>query len=233
MAFHEHHIPTASRDLDSRASPLRRSSSLGDLLKSGPVKRAAAASRPHSKAAGVLATQTMDGSEGALEEAEAAKPAVYSDSGVSRCCVMEVDAINCSDIVLQARQCATAALWTSFTACWVHADEQDGVLCAQVWLGRRVEPKPASGAWDAVADSARPWAVRSPGEDLAGRACAACLAPPSIFYDHFLACADGSTPLNAHCKLVPAKQRVTISHVVDCVGAVSVPDYISRYAVDM
>ena len=58
-------------------------------------------------------------------------------------------------------------------------------------------------------------------------------APPFLFNHPCLACADGSTPLNAHCKLVPAKQRVTTSFMVDCVGAVSVPDYISRCGADM
>ena len=143
MAFHEHHVPTAAKDLDSRAAPLRRSSSLGDLLKSGPAKRAAAASRPHSRAAGVLAIQTADGSVGGLDEAERPKGAVYSDAGVSRCCVMEVDALNCSNISLQ------------------------------VWLGRRVEPKPASAAWAGVADSPRPWDVRSQGGGRRMHTCAA------------------------------------------------------------
>jgi hypothetical protein len=143
-------------------------------------------------------------------------------------------------------------------------------LHTQVWLGRRVEPKPASSAWEAVADSPRPWAVRSPGEALwrAGSmqctAClgahrtlhawaptlhSACLAPPytaclappctaclapTFRCDHqCLLRADGSTPLNAHCKLVPAKQRVTVSFVVDCIGAVSLPDYMSRCAADV
>ncbi len=33
--------------------------------------------------------------------------------------------------------------------------------------------------------------------------------------------ADGHAPLNAHCKLVPARQRVTVSCLVDCSTATS------------
>lgn len=34
-------------------------------------------------------------------------------------------------------------------------------------------------------------------------------------------CSDGHAPLNAHCKLVPARQRVTVSCLVDCSTATS------------
>jgi hypothetical protein len=51
---------------------------------------------------------------GASEEAEAAKPAVYSDGGVARCCVLEVDAVNCADTVLQAQLLSSCCiLYTS------------------------------------------------------------------------------------------------------------------------
>ena len=59
----------------------------------------------------------------------------------------------------------------------------------QVWLGRRVTPKHHSADWQALLDSPRPWAPKA---------------------------ADNHIPLNAHCKLVAAKQRVTVACIVDC-----------------
>ncbi len=101
----------------------------------------------------------------------------------------------------------------------------------QVWLGRRVTPAPASPAWEGVADSPRPWAARSPGllELLSGYVHAITLVYrsqallqaqiPSTNLRETADCAwctDGHAPLNAHCKLVPARQRVTVSCIVDC-----------------
>ena len=47
--------------------------------------------------------QALTESSGALEELEAARAqaVVYTDCGVARCCVLEVEVDNCSDIVLQ------------------------------------------------------------------------------------------------------------------------------------
>ena len=59
----------------------------------------------------------------------------------------------------------------------------------QVWLGRRVSPEHHSAEWQALADSPRPWAPKA---------------------------ADTHIPLHAHCKLVAAKQHVTVACIVDC-----------------
>ena len=59
----------------------------------------------------------------------------------------------------------------------------------QVWLGRRVSPEHHSADWQAVVDSPRPWAPKA---------------------------ADTHIPLHAHCKLVAARQRVTVASIVDC-----------------
>ena len=59
----------------------------------------------------------------------------------------------------------------------------------QVWLERRVRPEHNSADWQAVIDSPRPWAPKA---------------------------ADTHTPLHAHCKLVAARQRVTVASIVDC-----------------
>ena len=96
MAFHEHDVAAQSREQESRTSSIRRSSSLGDLNLSSASKRAAAL-RPKAKAAAAQPPEAASG----REEATDARAAVYTDAGVSRCCVMEVDAINCSDVVLQ------------------------------------------------------------------------------------------------------------------------------------
>ncbi|BDA44212.1 probable trafficking protein particle complex subunit 9 at N-terminal half [Coccomyxa sp. Obi] len=152
VAFHEHDVAAQSpKDQENKSPSLRRSSSLGDLSSASKRMRSKASAQPAESAS-------------LREDATEARTAAYTDAGVSRCCVMEVDAINCSDVVLQ------------------------------VWLGRRVTPAPASPAWEAVADSPRPWAART---------------------------ADGHAPLNAHCKLVPARQRVTVSCLVDCSTATS------------
>jgi hypothetical protein len=94
VAFHEHDVAAQSRETESRTSSIRRSSSLGDL--SSASKRAGPL-RPKAKNA---AAQPPEAGS-AREEATDARAAVYTDAGVSRCCVMEVDAINCSDVVLQ------------------------------------------------------------------------------------------------------------------------------------
>lgn len=106
VTFHEHHVPASSaQNPAERAMSLRRSSSLGDLMhSSAAAKHAAAAKRPHSRAAGVLATQAPSDSGSALAELEGGsggRGALYCDAGVSRCCVMEIDAVNCSDTALQ------------------------------------------------------------------------------------------------------------------------------------
>ena len=59
----------------------------------------------------------------------------------------------------------------------------------QVWLGRRVTPEHHSADWQAMVDSPRPWAPKA---------------------------ADTHIPLHAHCKLVAARQRVTVASIVDC-----------------
>lgn len=59
----------------------------------------------------------------------------------------------------------------------------------QVWLGKRVSPGHHSPEWQALVDSPRPWAPKA---------------------------ADNHGPLHAHCKLVAAKQRVTVACTVDC-----------------
>ena len=68
-----------------------------------------------------------------------------------------------------------------------------GVRCTdrhmQVWLGRRVSPEHHSADWQALVDSPRPWAPKA---------------------------AETHIPLNAHCKLVAARQRVTVASIVDC-----------------
>lgn len=99
MAFHEHDVPAQSRELEDRASSIRRSSSLGDLNLPSASKRASAA-RQKSKISAAQPSETA----GSREDAAEARAAVYTDAGVSRCCVMEVEALNCSDIVLQVSQ---------------------------------------------------------------------------------------------------------------------------------
>ena len=59
----------------------------------------------------------------------------------------------------------------------------------QVWLGRRVTPEHHSADWQAMVDSPRPWAPKA---------------------------ADTHIPLHAHCKLVAARQRVTVASIMDC-----------------
>ena len=66
MSFHEHHVPATARELgraSARASPLRRSSSLGDLLVpvGGAAKRtsALAAKRPLRPSKAVIAAGAL------------------------------------------------------------------------------------------------------------------------------------------------------------------------------
>jgi len=75
------------------------------------------------------------------------------------------------------------------------------LACVQVWLGRRVSPEHHSADWQALADSPRPWAPKA---------------------------ADTHIPLNAHCKLVAAKQRVTVACTVDCAAKAFIDKLAAR-----
>jgi hypothetical protein len=104
VAFHEHHVPAPSRDDSCKAGPVRRSSSLGDLqlltlsTRPGP---------PYSRSRRSGALEGDSCSDGLDGRASA-----YTQSGVTRCCVIEVDAINCSDVTLQVN-CAPCIVLTA------------------------------------------------------------------------------------------------------------------------
>jgi hypothetical protein len=114
VAFHEHHVPTTIReDLGGGGRggpggimPIRRSSSLGDLQLPGPsLKLSGGQSARGGRSRKTAAATTTAEDDTWVDEpggpAAAATP--YVDAGVMRCCVLEVDAINCSDVVLQVK----------------------------------------------------------------------------------------------------------------------------------
>ena len=95
VAFHEHDVAAQSpKDQESKSPSIRRSSSLGDLSSASKRMRSKASAAPAESAS-------------LREDATEARTAAYTDAGVSRCCVMEVDAINCSDVVLQVQAICT------------------------------------------------------------------------------------------------------------------------------
>ena len=103
---------------------------------------------------------------------------------------------------------------------------------AQVWVGRRVSPEPGSAAWEDVADSPRPWAVRTAGLPLL-MLLQHCMEL-AVAHHHMLqqrtvmqTAAPPSTRTASWCRRSSAARCLC---VVDCAGAPSTSAFAARSA---
>lgn len=112
VRFAEHHMPGDSKeDLTSKASVFRRSSSLGDLQLPAVSKLPGSTARSRSKKAAAQEDDVR------TDEVGPAAAMPYADAGIMRCCLLEVEAVNCSDVVLQVTPAVPPCILTApFTA---------------------------------------------------------------------------------------------------------------------